>query len=91
MLSALVQRLYNINGEKGTSRKKTIIELCSSAYSDIRPWQVKKYCLQVPSQNGSHDACEMENLYYTYLSLLLHPHDGNETARRDSSLVAVSR
>jgi hypothetical protein len=91
MLSALVQRLYNIRGEKYISRKKTIIDLCSSAYPDVRPWQVKKYCIVLPRQNNAADATEMESLYYTYLSLLLHPIDGNEAARRDPRLVAVSK
>jgi hypothetical protein len=33
---------------------------------------------------------ELKELYYTYLSLLLHPSDGHEAARHDSSLVRVS-
>ena len=33
---------------------------------------------------------ELKDLYYTYLSLLLHPSDGHEAARHDSSLVQVS-
>jgi hypothetical protein len=33
---------------------------------------------------------ELKELYYTYLSLLLHPSDGHEAARHDHSLVQVS-
>ena len=90
MLSAVMQRLYNINSERTIERKKKLIELCSAAYPDVRPWQVKRHCVTLPQSKPTSDADEMANLYYVYLTFLLHPTEGNEIARRDPSLVAVS-
>lgn len=86
MLTAIVQRLYDINKEQSLERKRKLIEVCSSAYPDVRPWQVKKMC---NLQSESVDATFMANLYYTYLSLLLHASEGHESARRDPKLVSV--
>ena len=88
MLSAVLQLLQNIQKETTHERKQAIIDLCVSAYPDVRPWQVKLACHAVVS--SSPPASETTNgLYYTYLSLLLHPMDGHETAVRDPSLVKV--
>lgn len=91
MLTAIVQRLYSIHAEKTLERKTKLIEVCSAAYPDIRPWQVKKQCMLLPTSKGTSDAVLMAKLYYTYLTLLLHPSEGNDIARRDTKLVAVSR
>ena len=69
--------------EKLFDRKQAIIDLCAAAYPDIRPWQVESACGDGPS-SGS------DNLYYIYLSQLLHPIDGHDAARRDAVLVKVS-
>ena len=88
MLSAVLQLLYGIQKETSRERKRAIIDLCAAAYPDVRPWQAKKSChaSQPPALRD-----EMSNWYYTYLSLLLHPTDGHDAARRDPPLVKVSR
>ena len=68
-----------------------ILDLCVSAYPDVLPWQVRQACLddavalddsRIP---GTQD--DLENLYYSYLSNLLSPLDGNDAARHDDALV----
>jgi hypothetical protein len=92
MLSAVIQRLHDIRGETTWERKLAIIDVCSSAYPDVRPWQVKRECVSLASEapnlsDGQRE--ELNDLYYTYLSLLLHPMDGHATARHDRALVQV--
>jgi hypothetical protein len=82
MLSAVMQLLQNILKEATHERKQAIIDLCVAAYPDIRPWQVENAC------NGGLDDGD-NSLYYTYLSQLLHPLDGHESARLNSFLVKV--
>lgn len=83
MMSAILQLLQGILKEKTFERKQAIIDLCAAAYPDIRPWQVESACDEAHS-SGSN------NLYYVYLSQLLHPIDGHDAARRDAVLVKVS-
>lgn len=78
MLSAVMQRLKDIQIGTSPERQRSTINLCYQAYPDVRPWQVKKKC--------SEDN-EFTELYYTYLTLLLHPSDGHDGARRDPALV----
>lgn len=85
MLSAVLQLLQGIQFETSRDRKQAIIDLCSSAYPDVRPWQVETACR--PAASNDVNTAE---LYYSYLSLLLHPLDGNDLARRDPLLVNVS-
>jgi hypothetical protein len=75
MLSAVLQVLQNIQQEPSLDRKQVVLDFCVSAYPDIQPWQVEKSCEGAP------------NLYYSYLSQLLHPMDGHDSARRDAALV----
>lgn len=82
MMSAILQLLQGILKEKLFDRKQAIIDLCAAAYPDIRPWQVENACNEGRSSNNN-------NLYYLYLSQLLHPIDGHDTARRDAALVKV--
>ncbi|GAX28159.1 hypothetical protein FisN_6Lh015 [Fistulifera solaris] len=84
MLSAFVERLHTIQGEKldGSSRK--IVDLCASAYPDLQPWQVKKQCIVA---DGSKFQRPLLDLFYTYLTDLLHPIDGQDAAKRDNYLV----
>lgn len=77
MMSAVLQLLYNISQETAPDRKQAILDFCVAAYPDIRPWQVESAC------KGASD------VYYSYLSQLLHPMDGHDSARRDSVLVKV--
>ena len=83
MMSAILQLLQGILKEKNLDRKQAIIDLCASAYPDIRPWQVESACYEEQTSGNN-------NLYYIYLSQLLHPIDGHDAARRDASLVKVS-
>lgn len=80
MLSAIVHLVSQIHEETNAERKEAIVGLCATAYPDVRPWQVKSAC-------DDSDA----DLYYTYLSVLLQPIDGNELAQQDARLVKVSR
>ena len=87
MLSAVLQLLQGIQKETTQEGKQAIIDLCASAYPDVRPWQVDGACHVSVAPNSR---ANMNDLYYTYLSLLLHPIDGHDSARRDPSLVKVN-
>lgn len=91
MLSAVVHLLYGIHKETSRERKRAIIDLAAAAYPDVRPWQAKKAC--TISQTGIPQSRqeEMNGWYYSYLTLLLHPTDGHDAARRDPSLVKVRK
>ena len=78
MLSAVMQRLKDIQVGTSPERRRSTINLCFQAYPDVRPWQVKKEC---------NEENEFAELYYTYLSLLLHPNDSHDGARQDPALV----
>ncbi|KAL7569184.1 hypothetical protein ACA910_017008 [Epithemia clementina (nom. ined.)] len=75
-LSAVVARLHNLRMDNDQDQRLVTIQLCASAYPDVQPWQVHREC---------QDANQF--LYYKYLSYLLHPSDGHEGARHDSTLV----
>lgn len=75
MLSAVLQLLQSIHQETLPDRKQVVLDFCVSAYPDIQPWQVERACEGAP------------DVYYTFLSQLLHPMDGHDAARRDSLLV----
>ena len=85
MLSAIVQRLQEIRRASGDRRSITI-ELCAAAYPDVRPWQVDRQCRGPPPPDTNLSKA-LKDLYYNYLSMLLHPHDGNDAARHDVTLV----
>ena len=73
-------------------KRKVILDLCVSGYPDIQPWQVRSAYFSLPQLKAedTRDQCSqaiMADLYYTYLSHLLNPIEGNETAREDSSLI----
>jgi hypothetical protein len=92
MLSAVLQKLREMNMEPNWDRKRTLIDVCSSAYPDVRPWQVRQECMRQterlsPQRRKQDD--DAAELYYIYLSQLLHPTDGHDTARHDSELVKV--
>ena len=77
LLSALIESL------KFSILDDNALSLLVSAYPDLKPWQVKKYCTDSGSENSLL-------YYYSYLSLLLDHIDGNKKARRDRTLVNVS-
>lgn len=83
MLSAVLQLLRSVVHETAKDRRTYIMELCVAAYPDVQAWQVEKASIAAGGKGP-------ESLYYQYLSLLLHPIDGNELARRDASLIKVS-
>lgn len=85
MLSAVMQRLKLLKQESSPDMRQAAIDLCASAYPDVQPWQVQIQCRPV---SGSVEEMKiLSDLYYSYLSLLLHPLDGHETARRNVDLV----
>jgi hypothetical protein len=88
MLSAVVQCLPLIKEESSADRRQQLVDICVSAFPDLCPWQVKQALLD--TAGGSDVAKRMKDLYYYYLSNLLHPHDGSDAARRDPALVQVS-
>ena len=75
ILSALLKYLHSA-GENSASVNERLVDLCSSAYPDVRPWQVR----EAFDSTGN-------NFYYDYLCTLLDPDDGHDRARRDSALV----
>ena len=88
-LSAVVQRLQELRGEKSPDQRSVTIHLCASAYPDVRPWQVDRECRGLwkrQSETSSKDA-DFHNLYYNYLTFLLHPTEGQEGAKLDAALV----
>lgn len=65
--------------------------MCVSAYPDLRPWQVRKACLNIDKPNTrlqmTDDESWLMDYYYEYLSMLLHPQQGNDAARMDTALI----
>ncbi|KAG7346813.1 hypothetical protein IV203_005882 [Nitzschia inconspicua] len=92
-LSAVLELLHDIPYDDKEERRHLIRDLCVSAYPDILPWQVRQVCLSDEMGNPSLEAqpaCsedELEGFYYSYLSQLLHPFDGNDRARHDDELL----
>lgn len=92
-LSAVLEVLQNIRYDANVERRRLVRDLCISAYPDILPWQVRHACLDLEIGNlrpEAQVACsegELEDLYYSYLSQLLHPFDGNDRARHDEELL----
>lgn len=87
-LSAVVQRLHNVKKESSKDQRLVTIQLCASAYPDVRPWQVDHECREV--SNGvskNRNDSDLDDLYYNYLTYLLHSTDGHDTARADPALV----
>lgn len=85
MLSAIIRQIRTMRQQKVEQRSR-LIHLAVSAFPDVRPWLVRKGCLEDGSDDSSH-AANLSELYYSYLSLLLHPTDGHEAARHDADLV----
>mmetsp|Transcript_22595 Transcript_22595/g.34134 ORF Transcript_22595/g.34134 Transcript_22595/m.34134 type:complete len:839 (-) Transcript_22595:21-2537(-) len=81
MLSAILKCVLKLNEQKLEGRSH-LINLCVSAYPDLRPWIVRKGCLETIEYSE-----DLEELYYVYLSLILHPSEGHDTARQDRKLV----
>jgi hypothetical protein len=42
MLSTVIQRLHLIRTEPAPERRLRTIDLCASAFPDVRPWQMKE-------------------------------------------------
>lgn len=94
MLSAIVKYLPLIRREPNADRRQTLVDICVSAYPDLCPWQVKQALLENKDAAVSGDTVKnigksLKELYYYYLSNLLHPQDGHEAARHDADLVEV--
>lgn len=89
MLSAIVLHLKGIRTELKSARRHDLMNICVLAYPDLRPWQVRQACLG-SAANGAEVDLEFHEMYYEYLSLLLHPWEGHDAARHDVELVTVS-
>lgn len=91
-LTAVLEFLLHIRYEK-PQRRKVIKNLCVAAYPDARPWQVKKSCFDPALSDDSRKSCSEDTLrefYYSYLSQLLDPVEGQDAARHCTELVKVS-
>lgn len=87
-LSALLHCLRDIRSET-SERQRLFKTLCVSAYPDLQPWQVKKACIgQLMKQDPRKTSDEsLREIYYSYLSQLLDPVEGQEAARQNGKLV----
>jgi hypothetical protein len=94
LLSAILKLLPTLVKEDPKKREiHHMMPLLVAAYPDLRPWQVRK-AATVTNADGekiskSTTIKDNNDFYYNYLSLLLHPEEGSDTARRDGSLVEV--
>lgn len=94
MLSAIVKCLPLIRKESNADRRQVLVDICVSAYPDLCPWQLKEALLDHQENTAGETLAsdtknDLRDLYYYYLSSLLHPHDGHEAARQDAGLVEV--
>lgn len=79
MLSALHDLLQS-GAFNSMSNTFDITRMLVSAYPDLTPMSVKAA------------SCESTNdFYFNYLSLLMHPDEGSDAAKRDRDLVKVSK
>uniref|UniRef100_A0A7S4JXR0 Nuclear pore complex protein Nup85 n=1 Tax=Odontella aurita TaxID=265563 RepID=A0A7S4JXR0_9STRA len=90
MLSALLVHLFEVTRDGNKAEQGRILPLLVSAYPDMQPWQVRKAAFM--DHGNARDSTKTEerifsDFYYSYLSYLLDPEEGNEGARRDHSLV----
>ncbi|KAL7464072.1 hypothetical protein ACHAXS_004408 [Conticribra weissflogii] len=74
MLSAIIELLPSISAQS-ISSKFDFMSLLVSSYPDLQPWCVKEYSKHKP------------RFYFKYLSSLMHHEDGNDSAKRDKTLV----
>ena len=83
-----------IRKESKAERRQVLVDVCVSAYPDLCPWQVRQALLDDAASGRSANSPKgqrpFKDLYYYYLSSLLHPQDGHDGARHDKELVRVS-
>jgi len=91
MLSGLLVQLQDFPKEKENRRR--ILSLLSSAYPDVKPWQVQQassnrsiFNAKIVN-NGGDEFDVFDPLYFEYLSMLLDPDEGSDGARRNRELV----
>lgn len=77
MLSAL-HDLLQTGAYNSLSANFDIIRLLVSAYPDLSPVSVKAASCDRP-----------DDFYFKYLSLLMHPEEGSDTAKHDGRFVKV--
>ena len=77
--------------KESSNRRQVLVDICVSAYPDLCPWQVRQAVLEPPvGEEGSKNNKQFDDLYYYYLSSLLHPQDGHYGTKHDKDLVKVS-
>ena len=101
MLSALLLQIpiiATLKKDKQQQKEKMMYFLVA-AYPDLRPWQVQKLYKQghdkqttqppTNSLDKKDDDSHANNsdFYYEYLSMLLHPEEGSDSARQEPELV----
>ena len=85
LLSALSLKLQKYS-ELKLEVQSHLINVFVSAYPDLRPWQVQRGLL-IGYENLANDDGILAEFYYNYLSHLLHPHHGHDSARSNGTLV----
>lgn len=90
-LSAVNELLNSVRYQEDKQQREIIRNMCISAYPDLRPWQFRKACLNIDKPTTrlqmTDDESWLMDYYYEYLSMLLHPQQGNDAARIDTTLV----
>lgn len=85
MLSSILERLHSLKNSFVPDMWLATIDLCAASYPDVQPWQVRAVCVDQENDRKM----ELEDIYYIYLSQLLHPMDGHDAARKNRDLVRV--
>jgi hypothetical protein len=86
MLSSILERLHSLKSSFVADMWLATIDLCAASFPDIQPWQIRAVCADHANEKRKK---ELDDLYYIYLSQLLHPMDGHDAARRNRDLVRV--
>lgn len=87
MLSAIIDHLPKIIRECSEQQQNSRLSLLVAAYPDLKPWQIQAIS---PNKASIEPTESFNEFYYKYLSLLLDPESGNDSARRVPELVRVS-
>ena len=99
MLSAILLQLPEVVKGYKNNGPNYFFPLLVSAYPYIKPWQVREAAFAKESSNNNYqqqsrtaDHARMPDFdafYYSYLSYLLDPEEGIDSARHNAELVEV--